>query len=54
MNAFHWQTPREKPKADYPQKAYYHRKKAGLTGTRQNPDRQWRKKTDNAGDKRGA
>ncbi len=29
---------------DYPQAAYYWRKKAGLTGTRQNPDRHWRKK----------
>jgi len=26
-----------------PQAIYYHRKKAGLTGTRQNPDRHWRK-----------
>ncbi len=27
-----------------PQAIYYHRRKAGLTGTRQNPDRHWRKR----------
>jgi hypothetical protein len=27
----------------YPQSAYYWRKKAGLTGSRQNPQRHWRK-----------
>ena len=31
------------PREKYPQAAYYHRKKAGLTGTRQNPDRHWRR-----------
>lgn len=34
----------DRKRSDYPQAAYYHRKKAGLTGTRQNPDRHWRKK----------
>ena len=28
--------------AVYPQLAYYHRKKAGLTGSRDKPNRQWR------------
>ena len=27
---------------EYAQKSYYWRKKAGVTGTRQNPDRHWR------------
>jgi hypothetical protein len=40
-NAFHW---RAEPKASTvkPQWAYYWRKKAGLTGTRQDPKRHWR------------
>ena len=58
MNAFHWRNKPEeikpemvKPKsypqeAIYPQKDYYWRKKAGLTGTRDNPDRHWRKKNE--------
>ena len=47
MNAFHWREERkpETPKI-YPQKDYYWRKKAGLTGTRDNPDRHWRKKNE--------
>ena len=47
MNAFNWREGR-KAIADtrYPQLAYYWRKKAGLTGTRAKPDRQWRKKCD--------
>lgn len=35
--------PAVKAPADYPQKAYYWRRKAGITGTRQAPDRHWRK-----------
>ena len=50
VNAFNWRVrpPVEPEKAEpsYPQKDYYHRKKLGLTGTRQNPDRQWRKRAD--------
>ena len=47
-SVFEWRT--GKPtvmtpmRPDYPQLAYYWRKKAGLTQSRQNPDRQWRKK----------
>lgn len=37
-----FQAPAQKIRDDYPQKAYYWRRKAGLTGTRQNPKRQWR------------
>jgi hypothetical protein len=45
MNAFNWREGREAPKPkSYPQKDYYWRKKAGLTGTRKTPDRQWRKR----------
>ena len=49
-SVFDWRT--DKPsvmtpkRADYPQAAYYWRKKYGLTGTRQNPDRHWRKHAD--------
>lgn len=32
--------------AEYPQKSYYWRRKAGLTGTRDNPDRHWRKRSE--------
>ena len=49
LNAFHWKgqpssfaPPAPAPRESYPQLDYYHRRKAGLTGTRQNPDRQWR------------
>lgn len=38
-----------KARPDYPQAAYYWRKKLGLTGTRQNPDRQWRKRVEQQG-----
>ena len=31
-----------KPKLITPQAAYYHRKKAGLTGSRNNPNRGWK------------
>ena len=53
MSAFNWQGPSTLApelckgvavKQDYPQKSYYWRKKAGLTGSRQNPDRHWRKR----------
>ena len=37
-----FQAPSTKIREDYPQKAYYWRKKAGQTGTRQNPKRGWR------------
>lgn len=52
-NAFHWKgqpsTLRvETEKRSYPQKDYYWRKKAGQTGSRQNPDRQWRKRQQEA------
>lgn len=52
-NAFHWQgqpssfAPKE-PKKMSSQLAYYYRKKAGQTGSRQNPDRQWRKRQQEA------
>ena len=54
QNAFHWKgqpssfAPKEPIKAEYPQKSYYWRKKAGQTGSRQNPDRQWRKRQQEA------
>lgn len=45
-NAFHWRAPPQSPTnplaAMAPQNAYYHRRKAGLTGTRQDPQRGWR------------
>lgn len=49
--AFDWQASKsslrsmfadDQPQDMYPQRAYYWRKKQGLTGTRQNPDRGWR------------
>lgn len=44
---FNWrvkpQSEADKIKKMYPQLAYYARKKLGLTGTRQNPNRHWRK-----------
>ena len=49
MNAFDWRGPSqsgieavEQPARMYPQLAYYWRKKAGLTGTRDKPVRGWR------------
>ena len=49
QNAFHWKTGETsalttEPKKMSSQLAYYYRKKAGQTGSRQNPDRQWRKR----------
>jgi hypothetical protein len=55
MSPFNWRGPsqliaeftKDAPEVvvkNYPQKSYYWRRKAGLTGTRQNPDRHWRKR----------
>lgn len=51
MSVFDWQESKsslrsmfsdDQPQDMYPQRAYYWRKKQGLTGTRQNPVRGWR------------
>lgn len=46
MNAFHWRKPADVPEhaGKYPQLAWYWRKKAGLTGTREKPVRGWRER----------
>jgi hypothetical protein len=59
--AFDWQASKSQlrsmfaddtPEDMYPQRAYYWRKKAGLTGTRQEPDRGWRERKEvSQGDK---
>ena len=51
MSVFDWQASKSElrnmfaddtPEDMYPQRAYYWRKLQGLTGTRQNPARNWR------------
>lgn len=54
VSAFDWQASKstlrsmfvgDEPQDMYPQRAYYWRKKQGLTGTRQNPVRGWREQS---------